>query len=95
MKLLTIRTPNGTRAVRQVDDVLIKVDGFNDVGMLLRNPDWRSIADAADGDRHSLSEADLAPVIPVPGCQRSLGIAPRRPADLVGPPLAVQRLCDS
>lgn len=67
MKLLTIRTPNGTRAVRQVDDVLIEVDGFNDVGMLLRNPDWRSIADAADGDRHSLSEADLAPVIPVPG----------------------------
>lgn len=62
-----MRTPNGTQAVRQIDDVLIEVDGFADVGMLLRDPEWRTIADAADGAHHSVSEVDLAPVIPAPG----------------------------
>jgi len=67
MKLLTLRTTNGTRAVRQDGELLTEIDGFTDVGELLKNPDWKAIAAVATGAIHSLSGASLAAVIPNPG----------------------------
>ena len=67
MRLLTMRTPNGLRAVRQDGDILTEIVGFTDVGDLLKNPEWSFIARAADGDTHDRASADLAAVIPAPG----------------------------
>jgi acylpyruvate hydrolase len=71
MKLLTLRLGSGdtavTKAVRQDDDTLIEIDGFADVGELLRSADWETIAKAADGATHAFDGADLAAVVPSPG----------------------------
>jgi acylpyruvate hydrolase len=65
MRLATIRTANGTRAVR-VDGEEAVETGHADVGALLEDPQWAATAAAAHGPRHSYSVADLAPVIPRP-----------------------------
>lgn len=67
MRLLTLRTDDGTRAVRQDGETLTEIDGFGDVGQLLKDPAWIDIAQAADGARHDLAGADLAAVVPTPG----------------------------
>lgn len=70
MKLLTLRTPNGTTttaAVRQDGDTLTEIDGYASVGELLKNPDWKSVAAAATGATHPYDGADLAAVVPAPG----------------------------
>jgi len=67
MKLLTLRTHTGHRAVRQDGDTLTEIDGFTDVGALLRNPEWSEIAREAVGPTHARAGADLAAVIPAPG----------------------------
>jgi len=69
MRLATIRTPDGTRAVRVDADTAVEIatDVATDVGALLARPDWAEAAAAADGDRHAWDLLDLAPVIPVPG----------------------------
>jgi acylpyruvate hydrolase len=66
MRLATLRTPNGTRAVRVEGDTAIEL-GAPDVGALLGMPDWPERAAATGGVRHALAEADLAPVVPRPG----------------------------
>ncbi|MEU8318473.1 fumarylacetoacetate hydrolase family protein [Nonomuraea sp. NPDC048881] len=66
MKLATLRLPRRTAAVRIDGEHAVEV-GAPDVGMLLADPRWREVAAAADGARHPLSTADLAPVVPVPG----------------------------
>lgn len=66
MKLATLRLPRRTTAARIDGEHAVEV-GAPDVGMLLADPRWREIAAAADGPRHPLSTADLAPVVPVPG----------------------------
>ncbi|MDT7621493.1 MAG: acylpyruvate hydrolase [Pseudonocardiales bacterium] len=66
MRLATLRTPNGTRAVRVEGDTAIEL-GAPDVGALLGMPDWPERAAATGGVRHTLAEADLAPVVPRPG----------------------------
>lgn len=69
MKLLTLRTPNGTNptaAVRQDGDTLIEIDGYASVGELLQNPEWKSVAAAASGASHAYDGADLAAVVPAP-----------------------------
>jgi acylpyruvate hydrolase len=65
MKLATIRTPAGTRAVR------VDSDGATDLGVadvvdVLRRPDWRTWAATADGPRHALADLDYAPVVVAP-----------------------------
>jgi acylpyruvate hydrolase len=65
MRLATIRTPEGTRAVRVDDDAAVEL-GHPDLGALLRRPDWRSEAAAADGPRHDLAGLDYAPPVPSP-----------------------------
>lgn len=67
MRLLTLRTGNGTRAVRQDGDTLTEIDSFADVGELLRTTTWEATARAADGATHQLAGADLDAVIPAPG----------------------------
>ncbi|MFL4473078.1 fumarylacetoacetate hydrolase family protein [Paeniglutamicibacter sp. MACA_103] len=67
MKLLTLRTPNGMKAVRQDDDTLTEIDGYASIGDLLQTPDWKTVAAAATGATHPYEGADLAAVIPAPG----------------------------
>ncbi|MEU6779982.1 fumarylacetoacetate hydrolase family protein [Nonomuraea angiospora] len=66
MRLATLRLPNRTTAARIDGDHAVEV-GAPDVGALLADPRWREVAAAADGPRHPLSTAGLAPVVPRPG----------------------------
>src|SRR5205807_1645082 len=66
VRLLTVRTPEGTRDARLEGDELVLLD-HADVGALLASdPSWRTAAERADGPRVALSGADLAPVVPRP-----------------------------
>ncbi len=67
MRLLTLRTENGTKAVRQDGETLTEIDGFTDVGALLKDPSWETIAKSATGATHPLAGADLDAVVPAPG----------------------------
>ena len=64
MRLLTVRTPEGTRAARQDGDTLIVLDA-PDVGAVLAAGGLEAAA-TATGRSMPLDEADLAPVIPRP-----------------------------
>ena len=66
MRLATIRTTDGTRAVRVDGDRAVET-GHADVGALLAEPDWRAVAEAADGPAHDRSGLDFAPLVPRPG----------------------------
>jgi acylpyruvate hydrolase len=75
MRLLTLRTGDGTStgtgtktvAVRQDGTTLTEIGGFSDVGALLQDPAWEATAKNANGATHPLEGADLAPVVPSPG----------------------------
>jgi acylpyruvate hydrolase len=73
MRLATIRTATGTRAVR-LDGARAVETGHADVGELLRDPRWRALAEAADGPVHDRPSVDLAPVVPRPGKIICLGL---------------------
>jgi acylpyruvate hydrolase len=73
MRLATIRTPGRTRAVRVDADRAVET-GHADVGALLADPDWRSVADAAAGPAHDLASLDYAPVVPRPGKTICVGL---------------------
>ncbi|MER7705993.1 fumarylacetoacetate hydrolase family protein [Kitasatospora sp. NPDC097605] len=67
MKLATIRLDERrTAAVRVEGDRLVEV-GRPDVGAVLAAPGGLAAAATADGPRHPLAGADLAPVVPQPG----------------------------
>ncbi|WP_433187589.1 fumarylacetoacetate hydrolase family protein [Actinoallomurus sp. CA-150999] len=65
MRLATIRTADGTHAVRVDEDAAVEL-GHADLGALLRRPQWRTEAAAADGPRHDLATLDYAPPVPSP-----------------------------
>ena len=65
MKLATIRTADGTRAVRLDGEVLVDL-GHADLGALFAEADWRSGAAAASGTTYPVEGADFAPVVPNP-----------------------------
>jgi acylpyruvate hydrolase len=65
MRLATIRTSGGTRAVRVDTDAAVET-GDADLGALLARPDWRDRATAADGPSHPLDGLDYAPLVPRP-----------------------------
>ncbi|MFF4575329.1 fumarylacetoacetate hydrolase family protein [Streptomyces sp. NPDC001410] len=65
MKLATLRTPAGTRAVRLDGDTLVDL-GHADLGELFAQADWQSIAATATGPTYAVDGADLAPVVPQP-----------------------------
>jgi acylpyruvate hydrolase len=66
MRLATIRTATGTRAVRLDGDRAVET-GHADIGELLTVDDWRAVAEAADGPVHDRAGLDYAPVVPQPG----------------------------
>lgn len=65
MRLATIRTASGTRCVRVDDDQVVET-GHPDVGELLRDPAWRTMAADADGPQHVLDDLDYAPLVTNP-----------------------------
>lgn len=65
MKLATLRTPTGTRAVR-VDADGYRDLGSPDLGTLLAEPDWQNHAAAGTGATHPKG-AEFAPLVPKPG----------------------------
>ena len=73
MRLSTIRTPAGTRAVRIDGDTAIET-GHSDVGALLSDVDWRRVAESAYGAGHDAHDLDVAPVVPRPGKIVCVGI---------------------
>jgi acylpyruvate hydrolase len=65
MRLATIRTGAGTRAVRVDADHAVET-GDADLGALLHRPDWRDRAATADGPAHPVAGLDYAPLVPAP-----------------------------
>ena len=65
MRLATIRTGSGTRAVRVDADNAVET-GDADLGALLGRPDWRDRAAAATGAAHPVAGLDYAPLVPAP-----------------------------
>jgi acylpyruvate hydrolase len=64
MKLVTIRTTDGTRAGR-IEGTEVVLLPYSDVGALLAADDWDAQA-MGDGDRVALAGADLGPLVPNP-----------------------------
>lgn len=65
MKLATMRTDTGTRAVKVGSDGLLDL-GVDDLGAFLAAPDWRHRAESAEGTSYSLDRAVFAPLVPQP-----------------------------
>ncbi|MFE6510893.1 fumarylacetoacetate hydrolase family protein [Nocardioides sp. NPDC057767] len=65
MKLATIRTATGTRAVRLDGDQHVDL-GYASVGDLLAEEDWDSRAASTDSTTYPAEGADFAPVVPQP-----------------------------
>ncbi|QYN33434.1 fumarylacetoacetate hydrolase family protein [Pseudonocardia sp. DSM 110487] len=65
MRLATIRTATGNRAVR-VDETAAVETGDADVRALLERPDWTAHAAAAAGPSHPLDGLHYAPLVPAP-----------------------------
>jgi acylpyruvate hydrolase len=65
MRLATIRTATGNRAVRVDADAAVET-GEADVRALLERPDWAEHAAAAAGPSHELATLDYAPLVPSP-----------------------------
>jgi acylpyruvate hydrolase len=70
MKLATIRTPQGTRAVKLDGGQFVDL-GFADVGVLLADSEWRAKAAAVGASTRSaavyaVDGADFAPLVPNP-----------------------------
>jgi acylpyruvate hydrolase len=65
MRLATIRTGAGTRAVRVDADAAVET-GDADLGALLGRSGWRARAEAAAGPSHPLDRLDYAPLVPAP-----------------------------
>lgn len=65
MRLATIRTGSGTRAVRLDADAAVET-GDADLRALLERPGWREHAAAASGPRHARTDLDYAPLVPAP-----------------------------
>src|SRR5687768_11293933 len=65
MRLATIRTGNGTRAVRVDDDAALET-GHRCVGELLKESDWRGVAESAAGPAHAVDSLDFATLVTWP-----------------------------
>jgi acylpyruvate hydrolase len=66
MRLATVRTRSGTRAVRIDGETAVEC-GVTDVGALLATDDWQITANGASGAKLPVAALDYAPVIPRPG----------------------------
>ena len=89
MRLATIRTAEGTRAVRLDGDVLVDV-GAPDVGALLGHADWAErarTAAASQAATYAADGADYAPVVPGPSKVICVGLNYRSHILEMGRPL--------
>ncbi|MBI0379916.1 fumarylacetoacetate hydrolase family protein [Streptomyces albiflaviniger] len=77
MKLATIRTPDGPRAAR-LDGSTYTGLGFSDLGELLAQPDWRTLAAGTGASTHAADNVSLAPAIPRPGKVLCVGLNYRK-----------------
>jgi acylpyruvate hydrolase len=66
VKLATLRINGGTAAARLDGDRYVVIDGYQDVGELLAESSWETIAAHATGATVSTGAADLAPLITRP-----------------------------
>jgi acylpyruvate hydrolase len=73
MRLVTVRTPGGTRAGRLEDGRVTELP-FPDVGALLADPAWREAAGTEGGRVHDLEDVELGPPIVRPGKIVCLGL---------------------
>jgi acylpyruvate hydrolase len=73
MKLATIRIGGGHRAARIDDDAATVLDA-DDVGALLRAPDWVARAAVATGVTVPVADLDYAPLIPRPDKIMCIGL---------------------
>lgn len=65
MRLATIRVGGGLAAARIDGDRAVEI-GADDVGSLLRDPEWRARAEGAAGAIHDAASLDFAPLVPDP-----------------------------
>ncbi|WP_433710221.1 fumarylacetoacetate hydrolase family protein [Nocardia sp. CA-084685] len=65
MRLATIRTTDGTRAVKLENDRLVDL-GAPDLGAFLAHAEWATRAGAATGPTYAVDGADFAPLVPNP-----------------------------
>jgi acylpyruvate hydrolase len=65
MRLATIRTATGHRAVRADGERAVET-GDADVRALLERPDWEAHAASAAGPVHAVEDLDFAPLVPSP-----------------------------
>jgi len=73
MRLVTVRTKDGTRAGR-LDGETIELLPFPDVGALLTQTDWGAVVEQNRGEEIAAADADLAPVVPTPNKIICLGL---------------------
>jgi acylpyruvate hydrolase len=86
MKLATIRTDEGTRAVRVDGDTLVDLDA-PDLGAFLARPDWRDVAATAAGPTYRATDVTFAPVVPRPSKVVCVGLNYRNHIEEMGRPV--------
>lgn len=86
MKLATIRTAEGTRAVRVDDDVLVDL-GAADLGDFLARPDWADAAASATGRTYPREGADYATLVARPSKVVCVGLNYKTHITEMGRPL--------
>lgn len=67
MKLATLRLDGTTVAARESGGNWIPIRGHSDLGTLLKQENWRAIAEKADGAPVPAADAEFDTVVPVPG----------------------------
>ena len=73
MRLVTVRTKDGTRA-GHLDGDRIEMLPYPDVGTLLEQTDWGAVVEQNRGEEIAAADADLAPVVPRPNKIICLGL---------------------
>jgi len=86
MRLATLRTESGTRAVKVVDEALVDL-GAPDVGSFLQDEDWRSRAEGAEGVMYARRGATFAAPVARPGKVLCVGLNYSRHITEMGHPL--------
>ncbi|WP_237205482.1 fumarylacetoacetate hydrolase family protein [Rothia nasimurium] len=67
MKLATLRTDQGTVTLKvDTETTGTIIEGFEDVGALLAQDNWKQLAEQAQGGTITFDKTDLAPVVPAP-----------------------------
>ena len=86
MKLATIRTASGTRAVRLDGDALVDL-GASDLGEFLRRDDWADAAASATGPSYPAAGAEFATLVPNPSKVVCVGLNYKKHITEMGRPL--------